>query len=133
MRAARTLIAFVGAALSASGTAAGACREDASAGACFSIHGRLAAGKGSSAVRLWIVGTQRTLALSPDDPAQLEPACLREDVADGKRLYADFVVCPLAPDRAGTIRPMCIQSASHRIVEEPNGDARAVAAACTAP
>lgn len=133
MRRVSARIAFVAIALAAHATRAGDCVEDPNAGPCFGVHGRMAAGNGNSGVRIWIVGTKKMLAVYPDDPAPVTPVCLRDDIAGEKRLYADFVVCPLAPERAGATRPVCVQSAAHRIVEEPGGDARAVAGVCTGP
>ena len=134
MRSAPVWIALLATACSAAGAArADACAENPKSGPCFTVHGRMAQGNGNPGVRIWIVGTRKMLGVLPDDPAPLAPACLLEDIAGGNRLYADFVVCPLEPERAGAMRPVCVQSASHRIVEEPGGDARSVAGVCAGP
>jgi hypothetical protein len=86
-------------------------------GACFPVHGRLELANGNPGWRIWVVGTKRVLGVFPDDPYPPSPACLLPHVGDGKRLYADFLVCPFASDRRGSMRPVCIESASHRVVE----------------
>lgn len=63
------------------------------------------------------MGTNRILGVGNDDV----PECLLPHVGFGKNLYADFLVCPLAPEREGWMRIVCIDSASHMVVEVRTG------------
>ena len=79
------------------------------AGAPIVVHGRLyAANGGGSGYRIWPVGTKRLLWLSSRvDPALPEPIKEAfvpfEDV-----LYGDYTLLPLAPDRPGVMREVCL-------------------------
>jgi hypothetical protein len=97
------------------------CATASATGPCFVIHGRLFAANGTPGLRIWVVGTKRILGVHNDDVEPGEPggypACLSSHVGFGTNLYADFTVCPVAPDREGWMRPVCIESASNMVIE----------------
>jgi hypothetical protein len=106
------------------------------------VHGRLFAANGAPTFRIWVVGTHRILGVHDDDAEAGRPVgypdCLRPHIGFEKNLYADFTVCPVAPDRPGRMRPVCIESASNLVSEELRanvGDARVrrIEEACTDP
>jgi hypothetical protein len=88
---------------------------------CFSVRGRLSAWNGAPTFRLHPDGSTRLLGVvggdgDPASPTVLTPA-LRAAMtpsAPGDLLpvTATFRVCPLAPDRPGRMRPVCIADAS---------------------
>lgn len=88
-----------------------ACKSDPDIiGACFTVHGRLSAWNGTPSLRIWRVGTNRTLGDHEDWP-------LPEDLAEGMdwnvEAWGDFEVCPFAKERPGVMQMVCIQSANH--------------------
>ena len=78
---------------------------------------------------MWKIGTKRLLGiysgpsvshdrLSPDQEHPEFPANV--DKVWSSRLgalYGDFEVCTLAPERAGFMRPVCVESAKNLLVE----------------
>ena len=106
------------------------CKTPQNASECYWTHGRITIGNGTPAYRLWKIGTQRILGIysgpstfhdplsldneDPDFPANVEkiwsPRVYRP-------LYGDFEVCPLAPERPGAMRPVCVESAKNLFVD----------------
>ena len=89
-------------------------------GSCFSVHGRVSAGNGTPAIRLWPVGSHRLLGVS--DEGENLPQCVSAHLSDTTVVFGDFLVCPFAPDRPGVMRPACIESASNLVVQEYRRD-----------
>jgi hypothetical protein len=109
-------------ALATAAHAAPDCRPSASVREpCFSVRGRLSVWNGAPTFRLHPNGSKRLLGVvggdgDPASPTVLTPA-LRAAMtpsAPGDLLpvTASFRVCPLAPDRPGRMRPVCIADAS---------------------
>ena len=101
------------------------CRGDPDlVGACFTVHGRLSVWNGTPGLRIWVVGTNRILGVHNDDtdtkPAGY-PACLLPNIGSGKELFADFEVCPYTADQPGSMRFICIQSASGMVLSDSRG------------
>ena len=118
------------------------CAATSAVGPCFRVHGRLFAANGAPTFRIWVVGTRRILGVHGDDAEAGRPtgypACLVPHIGFDKNLYADFTVCPVAPDRPGRMRPVCIESASNLVSEEAGaaGDrqrVRKIEGTCTDP
>lgn len=116
-------------AFAASAQAAPDCRPSTAARApCFSVRGRLSAWNGAPTFRLHPDGSKRLLGVvggdgDPASPSALTPA-LRAAMTpsapgDLLAVTASFRVCPLAPDRPGRMRPVCIADAS-RIAPAPD-------------
>jgi hypothetical protein len=82
---------------------------------------------GTPGLRIWVVGTKRILGVHNDDVEAGQPRgypdCLLPHIGFDKDLYADFTICPVAPDRQGRMRPVCIESASNMVGEEYLGTA----------
>jgi len=98
------------------------CAATSAVGPCFLVHGRLVEANGTPGLRILVVGTKRILGVHNDDVEPGQPAgypkCLLPHFGPGKDLSADFTVCPVAPDREGRMRPVCIESASNMVVSE---------------
>ncbi len=81
---------------------------------------------------MWKVGTKRLLGifsgpsvshnrLSPDNEHPELPANVEriwKPRLGVSPLYGDFEVCPLAPERFGAMRPVCIESAKNLFVKQ---------------
>jgi hypothetical protein len=86
-------------------------------GECGWIEGRLTLGNGTPATRIWPRGTRRPLGVTnarfESEAADVVPAnvarYLRANRTD--RLWGRFLVCPLAPERAGWMRPVRVAAA----------------------
>lgn len=92
------------------------------AGQCFVVRGRMAGGNGTPWLRIWRFGTDRMLGVEQfDDESPNVPADLNARLGPGVRIYGDFRVCPLGPERAGTMRRICVAGAT-RLREEQLGD-----------
>jgi hypothetical protein len=88
---------------------------------CFSVRGRLSGWNGAPTFRLHPSGSKRLLGVvggdgDPASPSVLTPA-LRAAMTppapgDLIPVTATFRVCPLAPDRPGRMRPVCIAGAA---------------------
>jgi hypothetical protein len=90
-------------------------------GACYSLHGRLSQGVDTVRLWLWPVGTKRMLGVTggptlDDADAPIWPQNLKFTSAD-EDIYADFEVCPFTPGREGAMQLVCIESASHVVLE----------------
>lgn len=74
---------------------------------------------GAPSVRIWIVGTNRILGVHQRDatfdelPANIRQAWKRKGEPWGYRLYGDFKVCPLTPDRQGWMQMVRVESGKH--------------------
>ncbi len=84
--------------------------------ACYVVHGRLSDWNGNPTLRIWPVGTKRMLGVREGYSL---PANISGCVGWGKHqnLYANFLVCPLAPEQAGHMRPVCVESAEAVVLE----------------
>jgi hypothetical protein len=105
------------------------CKTPQNTSECYWTRGRVAFGTGNPAFRMWKIGTKRLLGiysgpsvshdrLSPDQEHPEFPANV--DKVWSSRLgalYGDFEVCPLAPERPGAMRPVCVESAKNLFVE----------------
>lgn len=72
---------------------------------CFKHHGRLMGGLNGITTRLWLIGTNRVLAVDngvylPGDADKYFDAAS----PDFSVIYGDFEICPLAPDVPGEAR-----------------------------
>jgi hypothetical protein len=93
-----------------------ACKSDPDiVGACFRIHGRIAAYNGTPTLRIWRIGTDRLLGVDDDIPV---PEKLSRQLDWDVNAYADFEVCPFTPEREGEMRRVCIESAEHIVVRK---------------
>ena len=97
-------------------------------GPCFRVHGRAALYNGNPTIRIWKVGTRRLLGVSARcEPPACEPlpAAVRAALDWVHPVYADFVVCPFAPARAGVMRMVCVAAATNlrRGTEQSDGRA----------
>jgi hypothetical protein len=93
-----------------------ACKSDPDiVGACFRIHGRIAAYNGTPTLRIWHIGTERLLGVDDDIPV---PEPLSRQLDWDVNAYADFEVCPFTPEREGEMRRVCIESAEHIVVRK---------------
>jgi hypothetical protein len=105
------------------------CKTPENARACYWTHGRLGAGNGTPAFRLWKVGTDRLLGIysgpsidwrysldneNPELPANLLPKFKPLE----NRVYADFEVCPLEPEKSGHMQAACVESATNIVTEK---------------
>ncbi len=91
---------------------------------CISFHGRAHWYGGDGQARIWRIGTHHEF--TPDETtweqvtawieAGVQPADKLRWAAPASRidLFADFVVCPTEPIRAGSVQTAKILSATHR-------------------
>jgi hypothetical protein len=106
------------------------CKTPEIAASCYWTHGRLVWAEGTPSFRLWKIGTKRVLGIysgpsvdprgldseRPELPANV--AGLFSDFEDYIRVFADFEVCPLEPEKAGEMQAACIESARHIVVRK---------------
>lgn len=94
----------------------------ASQAACFVVHGRLSVANGAPSLRLVPRGSHRILGVFGGDgdaesptvlPPGLRAAMLPTGPGSLRTVVGDFRVCPLATERTGWMRPVCIASATH--------------------
>jgi hypothetical protein len=116
------------------------CKTPANASMCYWTHGRLGFGNGTPALRLWKIGTNRILGIY-SGPSTYNPAAKDPDHGDNEhpqlpfnvvqamwhkeraykipdRIFADFEVCPLEPEEAGTMQATCVQTAKNIVTEK---------------
>jgi hypothetical protein len=84
---------------------------------CFTVHGRMGAANGAPSYRIWVISTGRLLGVP--QLCVLPPSLDSLIGIEDKFVYADFVVRPLAKERAGWMRMVCVASAS-KIVTRPS-------------
>ena len=94
----------------------------------FTVHGRLIAGNGTPACRIWIVGSKRILGIHElKEEIQDMPEKLLNLLAYGKypdeyrTIYADFLVESLTQDKPGCMRIVRIISAFKIVVTNDSG------------
>lgn len=104
------------------------CKTPLNAASCYWTRGRLGFYNGTPAFRLWKVGTNRLLGIDsgpgidldrkdnehPEFPANVE----RLFDPTKNRIFADFEVCPLEPERPGVMQSACIESAKNVAIEK---------------
>src|SRR4051812_32963996 len=100
-----------------------ACKTPVNESQCYWTHGRLLAGNGTPAYRLWKVGTHRLLGIhsgpdaekidSLDNEAPSLPESLQRFRPDEEEAFADFFICPLEPEKPGGMQAACIEDAKH--------------------
>lgn len=104
------------------------CKTPKNAATCYWTHGRLGMGNGTPAVRLWKIGTDRLLGIysgpsvdrdgldneNPELPENVYPKFKPFE----SRIFADFEVCPLEPEREGAMQAACIESAKNIVAEK---------------
>ena len=105
----RLIAGVVGMAVASLAVAASVAQAQAPTWPCQWVHGRLRAGNGNPAVRIWPSGSRRMLGVIsttkgkelPDLPANVG----RLLAPDPERaVWGDFHFCPAAPERAGWMR-----------------------------
>ncbi len=90
---------------------------------CFTVRGRLVVGNGTPSVRIWIVGTRRMLGVlnargDAEGEGLMPPEVAgRVGPAGDRRVFGDYRVCPLGPDRPGRMRDVFISDAGGLRVE----------------
>jgi hypothetical protein len=87
------------------------------AGPCFTVHGRLRLYNGTPSIRIWPAGTTRLLGVTDAQFANFENPALPPPLdtsLDWNTAYiGDYTVCPLAPEKPGTMRTVCVQAIGH--------------------
>ena len=103
------------------------CKMPQNANSCYWTHGRVGFYNGTPAIRLWKVGTNRLLGiysgpsvdrhgLDNEDPQM--PANLKRTFKPSEnRVYGEFEVCPLEPEREGAMQAACIESTKNLVVK----------------
>lgn|SRR5580658_9544839 len=99
------------------------CQDDPAVIAqCFTVHGRVAR-YADGLVFPWPVGTKRLLDIaypptsSRDGAEPFMPDGLRTLVDADAVVFGDFELCPFERDKPRVMRHVCIQSASHLVVQ----------------
>ena len=110
------------------------CKTPANQSTCYWTRGRLALYNGAPPWRMWKVGTNRIVAIysgaaawterkerdgaSPEFPANLKKT-YDSQIKDPslERVFADFEICPLEPERSDEMQAMCIESAKNIVVQ----------------
>jgi hypothetical protein len=109
------------------------CKTPAIAATCYWTHGRLGFTNGTPALRLWKIGTHRLLGIysgpltcnptacdlygdneNPELPLNIQQLLKNFD----RRIFADFEVCPLIPEKPSSMQGACIESAKNIVVEK---------------
>jgi hypothetical protein len=91
-----------------------ACRSLRGSESPIKVHGRLyASNGGGTGFRIWIVGTKRIVWLSPKIEPAVPDAIRNAFKPFDEQLYGDFTLVPLAPDRPGVMREVCLVSGEH--------------------
>lgn len=84
---------------------------------------------GAPAFRLWKIGTDRLLSIYsgpstyPDKDGDNEhpelPANVKQSFGPGyNRIFGDFEVCPLEPEKPKTMQAVCIEAAKKIAIEK---------------
>ena len=103
------------------------CKTPDLAASCIQFHGRLSAGNGTPAVRLWQIGTHHIYGIysnrygfTHDGPTldnespEIPPAVTKQIPHQGGwTIYGDFEACPLEPRIQGHMQAACIASAKN--------------------
>jgi hypothetical protein len=105
------------------------CKTPANASMCYWTRGRLQFYNGTPSYRLWKIGTKQLLGIysgpgadlhsvdneNPEFPANVQRIWQRRI---SQRVFADFEVCPLEPERSGWMQAACVESAKNLFVQE---------------
>src|SRR5580658_10032560 len=109
------------------------CKTPAIAASCYWTHGRLGVSNGNPSYRLWKIGTTRELGIfsgpsvdrfgldseGPELPANVERALhVGTDTPFGYRVFGDFEVCPLEPEKPQVMQAACIEAAKNLVVQK---------------
>ena len=85
----------------------------------LTVHGRLTYANGNPSSRIWMVGTKRVLGVRDGEGGVASlPKDLRDLMSWDREIYADFVVEPLTPHKAGVMQMVRVLSASRIVVVE---------------
>ncbi len=86
----------------------------------FWVHGRISPWNGTPTFRIWVVGTKRILGVTDQDsesiPKSFLDLFLSQTSVFGTKVYADFYVEPLKPDKKGFMRPIRLLKAKKIVV-----------------
>ena len=103
------------------------CKTPENRASCVWVHGRLRYGSGTPAVRLWKIGTHHVFGIlsgprTSDDLDNEHPE-LPANVADKlqpfkNQVFGDFEICPLEPEKPGSMQSACIDQGKNIIVDE---------------
>jgi hypothetical protein len=105
------------------------CKTPENATTCYWTHGRLSFWEGEPSYRIWNIGTERILAvysgpsrfpprtrddsMLPEFPTEIDRAFRPPN----DRIFADFEVCPLEPEKPGEMQSVCIEAAKRIFVQ----------------
>jgi hypothetical protein len=107
------------------------CKTPENATSCYWTHGRLGVYNGNPSFRVWRIGTTKIVGIHsgpdaqrrdpedgehPEFPPNVER--LVDRLVDGHRIFADFEICPFAPERKGEMQFGCIESAKTIVLEK---------------
>jgi len=99
------------------------CEDDpAVVGSCFTVHGRVAL-YGDGVIALLPGASKRQLEIAypplPDrwDSMPFMPVRLRALIDEDHVVFGDFKVCPFEPYQPRLMQRVCIQSASHLVLQ----------------
>jgi hypothetical protein len=105
-----------------------ACKTSANTASCYWTRGRLSFYNGTPAFRLWKIGTTHLLGIysgpsvskySLDNENPEFPVNVRKSFDPiHNRIFADFEVCPLEPEKKGAMQAACIESAKNIFVDK---------------
>lgn len=94
-----------------------ACKSDPDiVGKCFNVHGRLFFSNGTPGIRLWGIGTHRTLGIH----TEVLPEALNSRMDWNTYAYGDFLVCPFTKQRPEEMQMVCVESASKVVYKKTN-------------
>ena len=92
---------------------------------CFKHHGRLMGGLNGISTRLWLIGTNRVLAvdggvdLPGDANKYFDPT-----TPDFSVIYGDFEICPVEPDVPGAARRVEVNGFEKLVVQNLKDSSR---------
>ena len=99
------------------------CKTSANATSCYWTRGRLGYSNGTPAYRIWKIGTKRLVGIysgpsvdrrgSDNEDPELPASVKRVFDPPNNRVFADFEICPLEPERPGHMQAACIESAKN--------------------
>ena len=88
------------------------CEKDPDlAGACFTVHGRMAMYNGTPTYRIWRIGTDRILGVHDF----IVPESIASNLTGDNVAFGDFYVCPFTLQKPGEMQIVCVESASEVI------------------
>jgi hypothetical protein len=87
---------------------------------CFKHHGRLSSQNGI-AQTIWLVGKKRIVRVQDTDLPSILGKYLELTSPNHCYIYGDFTVCPLAADKPGHMRPVCVAGAERLVGAELGG------------